>query len=154
MKKLDHESAAAIHPNNLRRVIRAIEICLLTGTPKSVWDRRTQECASPYRAEVIGLSMEREKLNRRIDERVDRMMREGLAEETERLAARGVFEKNRTAAQAIGYKEILPCLRGECTKEEAVERLKIATRQYAKRQMTWFRAKDYVKFLDLTQANR
>ena len=92
--------------------------------------------------------MEREELNRRIDARVDHMMRDGLVEETERLAARGVFEKNRTAAQAIGYKEILPYLRGECSEAEAVETLKIATRQYAKRQMTWFRAKDYVRFIE------
>ena len=148
LKTVDPESAAAIHPNNVRRVARALEICLLTGTPKSVWDRRTRETKSPYAAEVIGLSMEREQLNRRIDARVDRMMREGLIEETERLAARGVFEKNRTAAQAIGYKEILPYLKGECTQAEAVEQLKIATHRYAKRQMTWFRAKDYVKFAD------
>ena len=148
LEKVDPESAAAIHPNNVRRVARALEIFLLTGTPKSVWDRQTRECSNAYEAEVIGLTMEREKLNRRIDERVERMMREGLVEETERLAAKGVFEKNRTAAQAIGYKEILPYLHGECTQAAAVERLKIATRQYAKRQMTWFRAKDYVKFIE------
>lgn len=148
LKEVDPESAAAIHPNNVRRVARALEIFLLTGTPKSVWDRQTQKVGSVYDADVIGLAMERAELNRRIDERVDRMMREGLVEETERLAARGVFEKNRTAAQAIGYKEILPYLKGVCTRTEAVEQLKIATHQYAKRQMTWFRAKDYVKFID------
>lgn len=148
LEEVDPESAAAIHPNNLRRIVRALEIYRLTGTPKSVWDRQSQEPNARYDAKVIGLTMDREELNRRIDARVERMMREGLVEETERLAARGVFEKNRTAAQAIGYKEILPYLRGECTEAQAVEKLKIATRQYAKRQMTWFRAKEYVKFIE------
>ena len=145
---VDPASAAAIHPNNTRRVIRALEIFTLTGTPKSVWDRQTRENSPRYLPEVIGLAMERDELNRRIDARIDRMMKDGLVEETERLAAKGVFEKNRTAAQAIGYKEILPYVRGVCTEAEAVGRLKIATHQYAKRQMTWFRAKDYVKFTD------
>ncbi len=143
---VDPESAAQIHPNNVRRVIRALEIFKLTGIPKSVWDRQTGGLSPRYLPEVIGLELPREELNRRIDVRVDRMMQSGLVAETERLAARGVFEKNRTAAQAIGYKEILPFLRGECSEEEAAERLKTATHQYAKRQMTWFRAKDYVRF--------
>lgn len=144
---VDPESAAKIHPNNLRRVVRALEIHTLTGIPKSEWDRRTHQTESPYAAEVIGIERPREELYRRIDARVDRMIAEGLAEETASLAARGVFDRNRTAAQAIGYKEILPYLRGECSLADAAETLKLATRHYAKRQMTWFRAKPYVRWV-------
>ena len=150
LKEIDPASAAAIHPNNVRRVARALEIYLSTGTPKSVWEKKTKEESSPYAAEVIGLTMERTILNQRIDERVENMIRAGLIEETERLEARGVFEKNTTAAQAIGYKEILPYLHGECSKADAIGNLKTATHRYAKRQMTWFCAKDYVKFIEVT----
>lgn len=144
---VDPESAAQIHPNNVRRVVRALEIYRLTGVPKSEWDRKTRETVSPYEADVIGIERPRDELYRRIDARVDRMIAAGLAEETAALDARGVFERNRTAAQAIGYKEILPCLRGECSLDEAAENLKLATRHYAKRQMTWFRAKPYVRWV-------
>lgn len=145
--EIDPESAAQIHPNNVRRVVRALEIYKRTGIPKSEWDRRTRETESPYEATVIGIERPREELYRRIDERVDRMIAAGLAEETAALAARGVFDRNRTAAQAIGYKEILPYLRGERSLAEAAETLKRATRHYAKRQMTWFRAKSYVRWV-------
>lgn len=143
---IDPESAAAIHPNNVRRVARALEIYRLTGIPKSEWDRRSRAAESPYDAEVIGLERSREDLCRRIALRVDRMLADGLVEETGRLERAGVFAVNRTAAQAIGYKEILPFLHGECSLEEAAEALRIATRQYAKRQLTWFRAKPYVRW--------
>lgn len=142
---VDPVSAAATHPGNLRRVIRALEIFRATGIPKSEWDRRSREMPTRYRAAVIGLVFKnRELLYRRIEQRVDRMLEEGLLAETRRLLAAGVFEASKTAAAAIGYKELLPYLAGECTLEEAVEQLKIATRRYAKRQITWFSAKDYV----------
>ena len=143
---VDPESAAQIHPNNVRRVARAMEIYRLTGVPKSEWDRRSREADCRYDATVIGIDRPREELYRRIDLRVDRMIADGLAEETARLAARGVFDRNLTAAQAIGYKEMLPFLRGECSLEAAASALKTATRHYAKRQMTWFRAKPYVRW--------
>lgn len=142
---VDPVSAAATHPGNLRRVIRALEIFRATGIPKSEWDRRSREMPTRYRAAVIGLVFKnRELLYRRIEQRVDRMLEEGLLEETKRLLAAGVFKASKTAAAAIGYKELLPYLAGECTLEAAVEQLKIATRRYAKRQITWFSAKDYV----------
>lgn len=142
---VDPVSAAATHPGNLRRVIRALEIFRATGIPKSEWDRRSREMPTRYRAAVIGLVFKnRELLYRRIEQRVDRMLEEGLLAETKRLLAAGVFKASKTAAAAIGYKELLPYLAGECTLEEAVEQLKIATRRYAKRQITWFSAKDYV----------
>ncbi len=145
LAEIDPESAAAIHKNNVRRVARAIEIYRLTGTPKSEWDRVTKTDACRYDACVVLLDRLREELYRRIDARVDQMIADGLLEETEALDRRGVFGTNATAAQAIGYKEILPFLHGECDLQTAVETLKIATRHYAKRQLTWFSAKPYVK---------
>ena len=145
LQLVDPVSAAATHPNNLRRVIRALEIYRATGIPKSEWDRRSKEAPSRYDATVLGLRYtNREILYQRIDQRVDIMLAEGLIDETRRLMERGVFERSRTAAAAIGYKELLPYLQGICSLEEAVEQLKTVTRRYAKRQMTWFTAKNYV----------
>lgn len=142
---VDPESAAAIHPSNLRRVIRALEIYRATGVTKTEWDRRSREVPMRYDATVLCLCFEaRELLYRRIEARVDEMIGAGLVTETERLKARGVFAVSRTAAAAIGYKELLPFLAGETALETAVEQLKMATRRYAKRQITWFSAKPYV----------
>ena len=142
---IDPASAVAIHPNNVRRVARAIEIYRLTGVPKSEWDRQTQAAECRFDARVFLLDRPREELYRRIDARVDAMLAAGLLEETETLDRRGVFALNATAAQAIGYKEILPCLHGEISLPAAIETLKKATRHYAKRQLTWFFAKSYVR---------
>ena len=145
LQRVDPESAEAIHPNNVKRVIRAMEIYLSCGIPKSQLDRQSKELESPYDAKVCGLFYrDRSVLYSRIEKRVDIMIADGLLEETKRLDDEGVFEINRTAAQAIGYKEILPFIKGEESLEVAVDRLKTATRRYAKRQMTWFSAKDYV----------
>lgn len=146
---VDPESAAAIHENNVKRVVRALEIYMTTGITKTEADRRSCELPSPYRATVIGIRFaSRDLLYERIDRRVDQMLRDGLLEETEALLREGVFEKNATAAQAIGYKELLGYLGGAQTLEEAVEQLKRATRRYAKRQLTWFGAKNYVCWID------
>lgn len=153
--RVDPESAKATHPNNLKRVIRALEIYRLSGMTKTELDRRSREGGFRYDACVIGLRYgERELLYRRIDRRVDQMLEMGLLAETEALAREGVFEKNRTAAQAIGYKELLPYLQGEISLGAAVEDLKTATRRYAKRQGTWFSAKDYVRWIDMTENGR
>lgn len=142
--ELDPEAAEAIHKNNVKRVIRAIEICLVTGEKKSDIDRKNSEVVDKYDHQVITLAFSnRELLYRRIETRVDQMIDEGLVEETKRLMAEGVFERSVTAAQAIGYKELFPYLRGEVTLESCVDELKAATRRYAKRQVTWFSGKDY-----------
>ena len=147
---VDPESAAAIHENNVKRVVRALEIYETTGMTKTEADRRSRMQPSLYDATVIGLRYaDRELLYRRIDRRVDEMLEAGLLEETRRLRDAGVFSRNNTAAQAIGYKELLGYLDGERGLDEAVEELKRATRRYAKRQMTWFGAKDYVKWIDV-----
>ncbi len=149
---VDPESAAAIHENNVKRVARALEIFETTGMTKAEADRRSREVESPYNATVIGLCYpDRAVLYGRIERRVDDMLRMGLLEETERLAAEGVFARNATAAQAIGYKELLGYLRGEMTLQEAADALKAATRRYAKRQMTWFSAKNYVRWIDAAE---
>ncbi|MBE6549195.1 MAG: tRNA (adenosine(37)-N6)-dimethylallyltransferase MiaA [Ruminococcaceae bacterium] len=147
--KIDPESAEAIHENNVKRVVRAIEIYRVCGVPKSELDRRSQLLGDRFDATVIGLRYtDREKLYSRIEKRVDIMMSEGLLAETEALLSEGVFEKNHTAAQAIGYKELLAYIAGEEDIDTAVERLKTATRRYAKRQMTWFSAKPYVSWIE------
>lgn len=152
LRAVDPESADAIHPNNVKRVVRALEIYEQTGIPKSEFDRRSQVVESPYDATVIGLFYpRREVLYERINRRVDIMLADGLLEETEKLMQEGVFEVNQTAAQAIGYKELLGYFDGNETLTEAAENLKTATRRYAKRQLTWFSAKPYVKWVDMEQ---
>ncbi len=149
LRELDPAAAEAIHPNNVKRVARAIEICRVTGRKKSELDRESREPECPYDATVIGLQYhDRQILYDRIDRRVDIMLEQGLVEETRRLREAGVFEACRTAAQAIGYKELFPYLDGEATLEACVEFLKMSTRRYAKRQLTWFRAKSYVQWVD------
>ncbi len=155
LREVDSESADAIHPNNVKRVVRALEIYEQTGIPKSEFDRRSQVGESPYEATVIGLYYpRREVLYERINRRVDLMLADGLLEETQRLLDEGVFEVNLTAAQAIGYKELLGYLGGEETLAEATENLKTATRRYAKRQLTWFSAKPYVTWVDMERDGR
>lgn len=155
LRSVDPESAEATHPNNVKRVARALEIYRVSGLTKTELDRRSLEGGDRYDATVLGLRYEdREVLYRRIERRVDEMLRMGLVEETRALLSEGVFEKNRTAAQAIGYKEILPYCRGECTLAEAAEALKTATRRYAKRQMTWFSARPYVKWIEAMEDGR
>lgn len=152
LERIDPESAAATHPNNVKRVIRALEIYRACGVTKTELDRRSREGGLRYDACVLGLRyVDRELLYRRIDSRVDAMMAAGLEQETRALMAEGVFDKNSTAAQAIGYKELLPYCRGEVSLPQAVDALKMATRRYAKRQMTWFSAKEYVRWIDLEQ---
>ena len=141
---LDPESAETIHKNNVKRVMRAIEICLVTGKKKSEVDKKNSEITDKYDHRVITLAYnDRQTLYDRIDRRVDMMIEEGLVEETERLLADGVFERSLTAAQAIGYKELFPYLRGEESLENCIDELKRASRRYAKRQITWFSGKDY-----------
>lgn len=135
LRAVDPESAAAIHENNRGRVIRALEIYRLTGIPKSVWDKRSRQRESRYLPLRICLTASRSLLYGRIDRRVEEMFRLGLAEEVKALlpSLRG------TAAAAIGYKETAAYLRGEYGLPEAVEKVKKATRNYAKRQLTWLR---------------
>ena len=151
---LDPEAAENIHKNNVKRVIRAIEICLITGQKKSEIDKRNSEMSDRYEPHVLTLDFHnRELLYHRIDRRVDVMISSGLVEETKRLMEKGVFERSPTASQAIGYKELFPFLRGEDSLENCIDELKRASRRYAKRQITWFSGKDYAKKIFVDDEN-
>lgn len=134
----DPAAAAAIHPHNRKRLIRALEYFEETGLRISDLNRQQQEKASPYRVLYLVLNLPREILYRRIEERVEQMFQAGLAEEVAALKAKGIPAES-TAMQALGYKEVLEYLEGRCSREEAVARIKLGSRHYAKRQLTWFR---------------
>lgn len=137
---LDPDAAAAIHPNNLRRVVRALELCMLTGKTKTALDAESRELLPDIPMLIFCLTFsDRALLAERINRRVDLMIEAGLVEEVRRLMAAGHLCPGSTAEQAIGYRQLLPYLAGECSLEAAGEEIKTATRRYAKRQMTWFR---------------
>ena len=138
---VDPARAARLHPNDRKRIVRALEVFEVSGETISALDARSREAPPRYAACTVALSFEeRQELYRRIDRRVDEMFRRGLLREVQSLLEAGVTEKD-TALQAIGYKEILPVLRGECSTEEAAEAVKQATRRYAKRQLSWLRGR-------------
>ncbi|HPR39586.1 MAG TPA: tRNA (adenosine(37)-N6)-dimethylallyltransferase MiaA [Oscillospiraceae bacterium] len=144
LRELDPELAAKLHPNNAGRVIRAIEVCELTGIPMSEHQRRSKEHPAPYETAWIGLCFsDRETLYAHINRRTEEMLKSGLLDEAKLLLERG---GSGTVMQAIGYKELFPYLRGEQTLAEALEILKQETRRYAKRQLTWFRRNDEIQW--------
>ncbi|WP_419888397.1 tRNA (adenosine(37)-N6)-dimethylallyltransferase MiaA [Neobacillus niacini] len=147
LTKVDPESASQIHPNNVRRVIRALEIFHCTGKIMSDY-QNNQQPDLLYETALIGLTMEREKLYERINMRVDIMIVEGLLDEVSMLYKHGL--RDCQSIQAIGYKEIYDYLDGKVSVEIAVENLKQNSRRYAKRQLTWFRNKMEVKWFDMT----
>jgi len=140
LREVDPESADNIHPNNVKRVIRALEIYLVTGVTKTESDKKTLAGESPYDCAVITLDYEdRNILYGRINSRVDAMVEDGLLAETDELYRSGKLKDGTTAYQAIGYKELLLHLRDGIPLELAIETLKKNTRNYAKRQITWFK---------------
>ena len=142
LAEIDPQSAEATHANNVKRVIRALEIYKCTGVTKSEWDRRSKEIKPPYDATVLFLTCEdREEMYRRIDRRVDIMMAEGLMFEVRGLYEAGMLDSRYTSSGAIGYKELIPFFREGRELDLCVEELKMATRHYAKRQLTWFNKK-------------
>ncbi|MCI9508157.1 MAG: tRNA (adenosine(37)-N6)-dimethylallyltransferase MiaA [Angelakisella sp.] len=146
LRDCDPEIAATLHENNLGRVIRAIEVYRLTGIPISEHNRRSRAVPPPYRVCFLGLTcQDRQKLYQRINLRVDRMLEAGLVEEARRLFS-GVVSP--TAAQAIGYKELRDYLEGRESLTEAAERIKKESRNYAKRQLTWFRREESIRWLE------
>ena len=149
LESRDPASAELIHPNNVRRVIRALEL-LDEGKSYAVQHAGLHERAPWYDASIWGIAMDRERLYRRISVRVDQMLQDGLVDEVEGLVAAG-FRDTLTAMQAIGYKEIVDYLEGSCTLSEATEEIKKRTRRYAKRQLSWFKRDGRVKWLDLDQ---
>ena len=138
LKHIDPEQAAKIHPNNHRRVVRALEIYETTGMTMTAYQQK-QSLKSPYHLILIGLDMERDLLYDRINQRVDAMLDNGLEDEVKRLYEQGL--ENCQSMKAIGYKELIPYLKGEQTFERSIELLKRNSRRYAKRQYTWFKNK-------------
>jgi tRNA dimethylallyltransferase len=147
LEEIDTEAASKIHPNNSRRVIRALEIYHCTNKTMSEYIS-SQEQELLYDVALIGLTMDREVLYDRINHRVDLMVNQGLIEEVKQLYNLGI--RNTQAIQAIGYKEIYDYFDGKITYTDAITLLKQNSRRYAKRQLTWFRNKMDVKWFDMT----
>lgn len=147
LKAVDPETAAAFHPNNVRRTIRALEIYRLTGEPASK-RKRLDAPDEKYDAAIVGITLDRPVLYDRINRRVDAMIESGLLDEAKWLYSMKLDLA--PAVQAIGYKELFPYLRGEQTLQEAADLLKQNSRRYAKRQLTWFRNKMELDWFDLT----
>ena len=147
LAKCDPLSAKTIHPNNKKRVIRALEFYHENGYPISEHNAREKERSSPYRYAYFVLNQDRKVLYERIEKRVDQMMEEGLLEEVRSLKEKG-YDSSLVSMQALGYKQLLAYLDGKCSLEEAVYQIKRDTRHFAKRQLTWFRREKDVIFFD------
>ena len=144
-KRWTRETARRLHPNDLRRVVRALEIYELTGTPMS--RQKRQEPERPYDLLPMALRMPRPELQTRIAQRVQEMMRQGLLREVQGLLDSGVPAESQSM-QAIGYKELVPVCRGQVAEADAVWQIILNTRHYAKRQETWFRAEEAIRWAD------
>lgn len=151
LRERDPESASVIHPNNVRRVIRAFEL-LEEGTTYAIQKEKLATIPQAVPAKFIGLAVDPEILNKRIERRVDNMIELGLVGEVKRLLDKG-FRQGITAPQAIGYKEIVSALDGDISLDEAIEQIKTATRRYAKRQRTWFRKDTRIAWFDADSGN-
>lgn len=139
LRKVDPLSAKKLHPADEKRILRALEVYRMTGKTISAHNALTKEMPPRYDAVYIGLQFrEREDMRRLIDLRVDKMVERGLLDEVRSLLSSGI-SREATAMQAIGYKEFLDVLDGTCTQEKAIEKVKLRSRQYAKRQLTWLR---------------
>ncbi|MDI6619479.1 MAG: tRNA (adenosine(37)-N6)-dimethylallyltransferase MiaA [Clostridiales bacterium] len=148
LKDKDPDSFKRLHANDLKRVIRALEVFKLTG--KTMPDYRSQTKLAPgeYDTCVVGLMMDRKKLYERINSRADKMIEQGLVDEVKRLLDMG-YSRDLTSMQGLGYKEIIPYLFGECSLDDAVYKLKECTRHFAKRQITWFKREDLIYWIDV-----
>ena len=147
LKRVDEESAESIHPNNLKRVIRALEIYKTTGKKKSELDK--EQLSEPlYEPEITGLMRDREVLYDRINKHVDIMMEKGLVEEVSELIKMGI-DTEATSMQAIGYKEIIEYLDGKTSLSDAVDKIKRESRRYAKRQLTWFKRNEKIHWINI-----
>ncbi|MCD8156311.1 MAG: tRNA (adenosine(37)-N6)-dimethylallyltransferase MiaA, partial [Clostridiales bacterium] len=143
----DPASAEAIHENNVKRVIRALEFYEKSGEPISAHNERERQKESPYNFCYFVLNDDRERVYERIDRRVDRMLEDGLADEVKALRAKG-YHRGMVSMQGLGYKEIMAWLDGETPYEEAIRVLKRDTRHFAKRQLTWFRREKNVIWIE------
>ena len=143
LREVDPEGAEAIHPNNVKRVIRALEFHHLTGEPISAHNERERGKKSPYDFAYFLIDDDRKALYERIDKRVDLMLEAGLEEEVRALWEAGL-RPGMTAMQGLGYKEWIPYFEGKCSRDEVAEIIKRDTRHFAKRQLTWFRREENI----------
>ncbi len=151
--EIDPEYAATTHANNVKRVTRALEYHHMTGQKFSDHNAEQKQKESPYAAAVIILTMERQKLYERIEQRVDLMMEAGLLEEVKGLLDRG-YDGSLVSMQGLGYKEFLPYFAGEISLKDAVTELKTGTRRFAKRQLTWFHRQIDGLWIDLSLTDK
>lgn len=152
LKEVDHKSAAAIHCNNLKRVIRALEYYKQTGKKISEHNEKERENKSPYNFAYFVLNDKRDKLYNRINQRVDIMFDNGLLKEMETLIAKG-YTRDLVSMQGIGYKELFNYFDGKTSLDETKELIKKNTRHFAKRQLTWFRREKDVTMLNIDEFN-
>ena len=150
LEKVDPASAAAIHYNNRKRVIRALEFYKETGIPISEHNEKESKRISPYNFEYFVLNDDRQKLYDRIDRRIDIMLEAGLLDEVKLLVSEG-YSRELVSMQGLGYKEIIDYIQGRCTLDEAVYTLKRDTRHFAKRQITWFKREKHVTWVDKSE---
>lgn len=147
LEKVDKITAQKVHENNLVRVVRALEVYEITGTPLSQHQINSRSEQSPYKSCIIGLTAaNRQYLYDRIDLRVDNMVKDGLVEECRQVWQEG---KLSTAAQAIGYKELIAYFESKASLEQCIDKIKQQTRHYAKRQLTWFRKMDKISWIEI-----
>ena len=146
--KIDEKSMTIISKNDKKRIMRVLEIYHQTGKTKTKIEEESKLIPPQYEYIVFGITMDREKLYSRINQRVDMMIEQGLIEEVEHLLKK--YKEFPTAMQGLGYKEVVSYLKGDLTKEEMIEKLKMETRRYAKRQLTWFRKDKNIIWLDGT----
>lgn len=146
LSEFDEVSAKRLHPNNLRRIIRAIEFYKITGKPISEHQEETKKTQSRYNPLMLCVNWDREELYDRINRRVDMMMDEGLLDEVKRLMDMG-YTKDLNSMQGIGYKEVMDYFDGKASLEETVEIIKQSSRRYAKRQLTWFRRDERIHYV-------
>ena len=146
LREFDPEAAERMHPNNLRRIVRAIEFYKVTGKPISVHQEETKQHPSRYEPKMFMPDWDREILYDRINRRVDIMLQNGLIDEVRALMNMGCT-KEMQSMQGIGYKEVFEYLEGDITLDECAEMIKLGSRRYAKRQLTWFRRDDRIQLV-------
>lgn len=149
LKQVDMEYANKIHINDTKRIIRGLEVYKNTGHTMTYYNSISKQKESEYDFYLFGINMEREKLYEKINKRVDIMLAQGLVEEVKNIYNQ--YNEFPTAMQGLGYKEVVEYLKNECTYEQMVEKIKIETRHYAKRQLTWFRRYEQMQWLDSNQ---
>ncbi|MDZ7369906.1 MAG: tRNA (adenosine(37)-N6)-dimethylallyltransferase MiaA [candidate division KSB1 bacterium] len=149
LRRVDPMTAARLHCNDAQRVVRALEVYSLTGRPLSAWQKGEEEPAN-FPTCWIGLTRSREQLYKRIEQRVDEMIAAGLVEEAESLLQMG-FSPDLNSLRTVGYQEAFAFLAGKMSREEMIRQIKLETRRYAKRQLTWFRRDDRIHWIDLDQ---